>query len=149
MFLFHNLLGLQIYVAAFLLFSKPNILSINCFYPQQTVIRDLLPQTIFRKTSAKTVLCDLSPRLYSLTSPTDCTLWPHLKVVLCDLAYRLYSVTSPTDCTQWPHLQIVLCERAPTPGSLRLAKALPTSHCVTPSLILRCLNLRGRTTSTY
>ncbi len=32
-------------------FSKPNILSISCFYPQQTVIRDLLPQTIFRMTS--------------------------------------------------------------------------------------------------
>ncbi|KYQ56705.1 hypothetical protein ALC60_04304 [Trachymyrmex zeteki] len=36
--------------------------------------------------------------------------------------------------------QIVDCERAPTPGSLRLASALPTSACVTPSLIRRCLN---------
>ena len=33
----------------------------------------------------------------------------------------------------------MLCERAPTPGSLRFAKALPTSHCVTPSLIRLCL----------
>ena len=38
------------------------------------------------------------------------------------------------------HLQMVLCDSAPTPGSLRFASALPTSHCVTPSLILRCLN---------
>ena len=37
------------------------------------------------------------------------------------------------------YLHIVLCERAPTPGSLRFAKALPTSHCVTPSLIRLCL----------
>ena len=37
------------------------------------------------------------------------------------------------------YLHIVLCERAPTPGSLRLARALPTSHCVTPSLIRLCL----------
>ncbi|KYM75460.1 hypothetical protein ALC53_14156 [Atta colombica] len=36
--------------------------------------------------------------------------------------------------------QIVDCERAPTPGSLRLASALPTSACVTPSLMRRCLN---------
>ena len=33
----------------------------------------------------------------------------------------------------------MLWERAPTPGSLRFAKALPTSHCVTPSLIRLCL----------
>ncbi|EGI69840.1 hypothetical protein G5I_01383 [Acromyrmex echinatior] len=36
--------------------------------------------------------------------------------------------------------QIVDCERAPTPGSFRLASALPTSACVTPSLMRRCLN---------
>ncbi len=72
------------------------------------------------------VLCDLTYRLYSVTSPTDCTLWPHLQIALCDLTYklysvtspkfvlcgltyRLYSVTSPIDCTLWHHLQIVLC----------------------------------------
>ena len=36
--------------------------------------------------------------------------------------------------------QIVLWLSAPTPGSLRLASALPTSAWVTPSLIRRCLN---------
>ena len=35
---------------------------------------------------------------------------------------------------------MVLWLRAPTPGSLRLASALPTSAWVTPSLIRRCLN---------
>ena len=42
-------------------------------------------------------------------------------------------------CFHLTHLQIVLCERAPTPGSFKLASAFPTSHCVTPSLIRRCL----------
>ena len=35
---------------------------------------------------------------------------------------------------------MVLWDSAPTPGSLRLASALPTSAWVTPSLIRRCLN---------
>lgn len=43
--------------------------------------------------------------------------------------------------------QMVLCERAPTPGSLRLASALPTSAWVTPSLILRCLNRSAKASS--
>ena len=37
------------------------------------------------------------------------------------------------------HLHIVLCERIPTPGSLRSARALPTSHCVASNLIRLCL----------
>ena len=41
-------------------------------------------------------------------------------------------------------LQMVDCERAPTPGSLRLARAFPTSHWVTPSLIRLCLNLSAK-----
>lgn len=45
------------------------------------------------------------------------------------------------------YLQIVDWERAPTPGSLRLAKAFPTSHCVTPSLIRLCLNFSANASS--
>lgn len=40
------------------------------------------------------------------------------------------------DNVRLSNLQIVLCDRAPTPGSLRLANALPTSACVTPSFVL-------------
>ena len=47
------------------------------------------------------------------------------------------------------HLQMVLCERAPTPGSFRLARALPTSAWVTPSFILRCLNLSAKASMFY
>ncbi|KYN30656.1 hypothetical protein ALC56_15077 [Trachymyrmex septentrionalis] len=43
--------------------------------------------------------------------------------------------------------QIVDCERAPTPGSFRLASALPTSACVTPSLMRRCLNRSAKASS--
>ncbi|PSN41410.1 hypothetical protein C0J52_16869 [Blattella germanica] len=43
--------------------------------------------------------------------------------------------------------QMVDCERAPTPGSLRLASALPTSACVTPSLIRRCLKRSAKASS--
>ena len=45
------------------------------------------------------------------------------------------------------YLQMVLCDKAPTPGSLRFARALPTSHWVTPSLIRRCLNLSAKASS--
>ena len=41
---------------------------------------------------------------------------------------------------QYSDLQMVLWDSAPTPGSLRLASALPTSAWVTPSLMRRCLN---------
>lgn len=39
------------------------------------------------------------------------------------------------DNVRLSNLQIVLCERAPTPGSLRFASALPTSAWVTPSFV--------------
>lgn len=42
------------------------------------------------------------------------------------------------------YLQMVLWERAPTPGNLRLARAFPTSACVTPNLMRRCLNLSAK-----
>lgn len=37
------------------------------------------------------------------------------------------------DSVRLSNLQIVLCDSAPTPGNLRLARALPTSACVTPA----------------
>ena len=85
----------------------------------------------------------VTPQLHKNTAKphyvrTDCTRWPlstDWDCTLWSLTHRLYSVTS--------YLQIVLCERAPTPGSLRFASALPTSHCVTPSLMRRCLNLNN------
>lgn len=40
------------------------------------------------------------------------------------------------DNVRLSNLQIVLCDRAPTPGSLRFANALPTSACVTPSFVV-------------
>lgn len=40
--------------------------------------------------------------------------------------------------------QIVDCESDPTPGNFRLARALPTSACVTPSLMRRCLNFSAK-----
>lgn len=41
--------------------------------------------------------------------------------------------------------QIVLCESEPTPGNFKLAKALPTSAWVTPSLMRRCLKRSANT----
>lgn len=45
------------------------------------------------------------------------------------------------------NLQMVLWLSDPTPGILRLARAEPTSACVTPSFILRCLNLSANASS--
>ena len=43
--------------------------------------------------------------------------------------------------------QIVDCDRLPTPGILRCASALPTSACVTPSLMRRCLKCSANRSS--
>ena len=52
--------------------------------------------------------------------------------------FDIYIVSTDFGMT---YLQIVLWLNDPTPGNFNFASACPTSHCVTPNLILLCLKL--------
>ena len=66
-----------------------------------------------------------------------------IMVMLIMVGWHIKEVSGVTSVVK-RDLQMVLCESAPTPGSLRLARAFPTSHWVTPSLIRLCLNLSAK-----
>lgn len=51
----------------------------------------------------------------------------------CRIGFR--AIMLLCDNVRLSNRQIVLCDRAPTPGNLRFASALPTSACVTPSFV--------------